>query len=361
MKKKIKLFDPHVGKKEEKEIVSVLKSGFWASGSGTGKVLQFERNFNKYIGSNYCVSVNSGTSALHLALSLFDIKNKEVILPSLSFVSTAHAVLYNKGKPIFVDVDPYTLCIDPEQIKKYLTKKTRVILPVHFGGIPANLKEITKICREKKIILVEDAAHAAGTKYDGKFIGNHGSAVCFSFHPVKNLAMPNGGAITLNGKKSNINSKLIKTRRWCGITNRHGTKYDVSELGYNFYLNEFSAAIGLEQLKKLNFLNSKRRKTAKQYWEKINLENKMPLENECSYHLYWIRVKNRTSFMQKMRDVGIETGIHYNPIHKMSFYKGKYNLPNTEKIIQEVVSLPIHPNLKQKDVNYIIGKVNRFI
>jgi dTDP-4-amino-4,6-dideoxygalactose transaminase len=361
MKKKIKLFDPHIGKNEEKQIISVLKSGFWASGAGNGKVKQFETNFNKYIGADFCVSVNSGTSALHHALSLFDIKNKEVILPSLSFVSTAHSVLYNGGKPIFVDVDPNTLCIDPEQIRKHITKKTKVILPVHFGGLPANLKEIMKVCHEEGIILVEDAAHAAGAKFKDKLIGCHGSAVCFSFHPVKNLAMPNGGAITLNGKNSKNYKKTLQIKRWCGITNRKSHNYDISDLGYNSYLNEFSAAIGLEQLKKLDFLNSKREKIARQYRKKINLENKMPLEKGCSYHIYWIRVKKRNDFMHKMLNYGIETGIHYNPIHKMSFYKNNYKLPLTESISKEIVSIPIHPNITNEQVSYIIEHINQLI
>ena len=361
MKKKIKLFDPHVGKNEEKEIVSVLKSGFWASGAGTGKVLEFETNFNKYANSNNCVTVNSGTSALDLALSLFDIKNKEVILPSLSFVSTAHSIVYNGGIPIFVDVDPNTLCIDPEQIKKHITKKTKLVLPVHFGGLPVNLKEINKICKERKITLVEDAAHAAGAKYRGKQIGSHGSAVCFSFHPVKNLAMPNGGAITLNGKDSKKHGKVLKIKRWCGITDRKLYDYDVSDLGTNCYLNEFSAAIGLQQLKKLDNLNSKRTKIAKEYCKKINLENKMPLEEGCSYHLYWVKVKKRSNFMKKMHSFGIETGIHYKPIHHMSFYKNSFRLPNTEEISKEIVSIPMHPNITKDEVSYIIESINKII
>jgi perosamine synthetase len=361
MRKKIKLFDPHVGGEEEKEIIAVLKSGFWASGEGNGKVLKFETSFNKYTGSNNCIAVNSGTSALDLALSLFDIKNKEVILPSLSFVSTAHSILYNGGKPIFVDVDPNTLCIDPEQIKKNITKKTKIILPVHFGGLPVNLKEITKICKERKIILVEDAAHAAGAKYRDKQIGSNGSAVCFSFHPVKNLAMPNGGAINLNGKDSKKHTKILKSKRWCGITNRKSYEYDVSNLGTNCYLNEFSAAIGLQQLKKLDNLNSKRMKIAKEYWKKINLEDKMPLEKGCSYHLYWIRVKNRSNFMQKMHNYGIETGIHYKPIHHMSFYKNSLILPVTEKISKEIVSIPMHPNITNDEISYIIESINQHI
>jgi len=244
IKKKIKLFDPYIDKKEEKEVISVLKSGFWASGSGTGKVLQFEKKFKKYIGTKSCICVNSGTAALHLALSLFDIKNKEVILPSLSFVTTAHSIMYNGGKPIFVDVDPKTLCLDPEKVQNAITKNTKVILPVHFGGMPCELNKISKLCFQKNIKIVEDAAHAAGASYNNKKIGSFGNAVCFSFHPVKNLGMPSGGAITLNDTNSKKYEKILNALRWCGISNRVGTKYDVTQLGWNYYMNEFSAVTG---------------------------------------------------------------------------------------------------------------------
>ena len=143
----IKLFDPVSGVQEEAIIKKVLKSHFWASGAGTGYVSKFESAFNNYIGSNSCVAVNNGTAALHLALSLINIRNKEVILPSLSFVSTAHAIIYNGGKPVFVDVDEETLCLNPNIVKDTITKKTQVILPVHFGGMPCNLEDLQKICK----------------------------------------------------------------------------------------------------------------------------------------------------------------------------------------------------------------------
>jgi perosamine synthetase len=360
MKKQIKLFDPVTNNKEKIAINKVLKSKYWASGSGTGKVLEFEKQFKNYINSKKCIAVSSGTAALHLALSLADIKNKEVILPSLSFVSTAHAVLYNGGIPIFVDVDPKTLCIDPQMIKKSITKKTRVILPVHLGGLPCNLDEISRLCRGTKISLIEDAAHAAGSSYKNVKIGSHSMAVCFSFHPVKNLAMPTGGAIALNGKFSKKFNDVLKSKRWCGISNRNGFKYDVNELGWNYYMNEFSAAIGIEQLKKLDHLNFKRKKIAKRYHNEINLENKMPFNQNCSYHYYWILVNNRENFMKKLNANGIETGIHYLPIHKMKFYNSKIKLPVTENAGKSLVSIPTHPNLKKSDIDKIIQLINRY-
>lgn len=360
MPKIIKLFDPTIGKKEKDALIDVLESHSWASGSGSGLVSKFETKFNKFVGSDVCVAVSSGTAALHLALSLFDIKNREVILPSLTFVSTAHVIKYNGGIPIFVDVDENTLCIDPKKIKKHVTKKTKVILPVHFGGIPSNLAEIKSFSKDLGIFLVEDAAHAAGTFYNGRRIGSHGNAVCFSFHPVKNLAMPKGGAITFNGKENKKFLKIIKSKRWCGISDRKGSTYDIGYLGWNYYMTEFSAAIGLEQLKKLDKMNKKRRKIAKKYNKEICLENKMPYDKNSSYHLYWIRVKNRNDFIKKMQKDGIQTGIHYKPLHQTSFYKRKIKLPITDKVGNQIVSIPMHANLSESDVDIIIKKINKF-
>ena len=358
--KKIKLFDVNTGKKEEKAVLKVLNSGFWASGAGVENVEKFENKFKAYIGSKNCVAVNSGTAALHLALSLIDIKNKEVIIPSLSFVATAHSIIYNGGKPVFVDIEPKTLCIDPGKIENAITKNTKIILPVHFGGATCDLDKISRICKKKKILLIEDAAHAAGATYNKKKIGVHGDAVCFSFHPVKNLAMPTGGAITLNKNFNSNTEKILKSRRWCGITNRKGVEYDVVEKGWNFYMNEFSAAIGLIQLSKLNKLNRYRKKIAERYANEILIKNKMLFNNEWVYHIYWIRVKNRKEFMDKMNGAGIETGIHYKPIHKMTLYSNKQKLPITEKIANEIVSIPMHPNLNENDIDRIIKSVNKF-
>ena len=358
---KIKLFDPHTDKFEKIAIEQVLKSNFWASGAGNGNVKKFEEKFLNYINSKNCVAVNSGTAALNLALSMYNIKNKEVILPSLSFVATANAVLENGGIPKFVDIDEKTLCIDPEKIVNAITNKTKVILPVHFAGFSSNLTKISEICKKHKIHLIEDAAHATGTSYKNKKIGSQGDLVCFSFHPVKNLAMPTGGLISINEKNHEKISKTLKEKRWCGISNRKGNNYDIKNLGWNYYMNEFSAAIGLVQLKKIDRLNKLRKRTAKKYYENILLKNKMPFDDGCSYHFYWIRVKNRTKFRNKLLSKGIETGIHYKPIHTFSFYKSKIHLPVTEKVGKEIVSLPTHPNLTIQNIEKIIKIVNNSI
>jgi len=358
MMRKIKIFDPIIDNCEKNAINRVLESKFWASGAGNNEVKKFEEKFLKYINSKSCVAVNSGTAALNLALSIYDIKNKEVILPSLSFVATANAIIENGGIPKFVDIDEKTLCIDPKKILNSISNKTKIILPVHFGGFSSNLTEITKICKKNKINLIEDAAHSTGAKYKNKKIGSHGDLVCFSFHPVKNLAMPTGGLISINSKNYKKIEKILKEKRWCGITNRNGVNYDIKNIGWNYYMNEFSAAIGLEQLKKLNKTNAIRRKIAKRYHDEILLKDKMPFNNECAYHFYWIRVKNRTKFRKILSEHGIETGIHYKPIHTFSYYRSKIKLPITERVGKEIVSLPTHPNLTDKDIEKVIQTVN---
>ena len=357
--KNIKLFDPVIDEREINKVVKTLKSGFWASGAGGGQVHEFETKFKKFINSKSCVSVNSGTAALHLAASLCNIKGKEVILPSLSFVSTAHAIMYNGGTPVFADVDPHTLCINPEEIKKKISKKTKCIIPVHFGGIPADIKRIQKLS-SSRIMVIEDAAHACGSEFNGKKIGGHGDLVCFSFHPVKNLAMPTGGLISINNRNYKKMTEDLKSKRWCGISNRRYTDYDVNKIGWNFYMNEFSAAIGLVQLKKIQKMNNIRKSIAKIYEKELNVFKKIPFTNTCAYHLYWICVRNRKFFRKKLLEKGIETGTHYKPIHQMSLYKKSVKLPITEKIGREIVTIPIHPNLTNSQIDYIVKTINRF-
>ena len=358
VKKKIKLFEPSTGKDEENAIKRVLKSKLWASGAGIEKVLEFEKKFRKYINSKNCIAVNSGTAALNLALTMYDIKNKEVILPSLTFVSTANAVIMNGGKPIFVDVDPYTLNIDTEKIENSISEKTKVILPVHFGGLSCDLDKINSLSKKYNLKIIEDAAHATGASYKNKKIGSHSMAVCFSFHPIKNLAMPTGGLISINDKNYKKIGKLLSARRWCGITDRKNTLYDVKEIGNNYYMNELSAAIGLIQLKKLDKLNSIRKKIAKRYYQEIKLSTKMQYDKNCSYHLYWILVKNRNEFIKKLSRYKIETGTHYKPVHTFSLYKSKTKLKITENVGKSIVTIPCHPNLKESDIDKIIKSIN---
>jgi dTDP-4-amino-4,6-dideoxygalactose transaminase len=360
MKNVVKLFDPVIDSKEELSLKKILQSHFWSSGLGHGNVSKFEKEFKKFTASCECVAVNSGSAALHLALSLLEIRNKEVILPSLTFVSTAHAIILNGGTPVFVDIDSNSLCIDPELIKQKISKKTKAIIPVHFGGMPANLNEIIELCKNNRVQIVEDAAHATGTIYNKKPIGCHSFAVCHSFNPTKNLAMPNGGAITINAKNSKELKTKLNSRRWCGISNRIGAKYDVEEEGWNYFMNEFSAAMGLIQLKKIKKLISKRRKIAKIYASELKIPKRMNFDNNCSYHLYWVQVKKREEFMKSLSKNKIETGIHFLPVHQMKLYNGKFKLPITEDVGKHIVSLPMHPNLTENQVTKVIHFANKY-
>ena len=356
----IKLFFPTIDNSEITATIKTLKSGFWASGTGVGNVKKFENLFKKYTNATECIAVDSGTAALDLALKVLDVNKKEVLVPSLTFVSSINAIKYNGGIPIFVDVKSNTLCMDPKDLQNKITKKSKVILPVHFGGYSCDMDEIKKISKKNKLLVVEDAAHATGSKYKNKKIGSIGDLTCFSFHPVKNLAMPKGGAITLNYKNRNLKTKL-NSLRWCGISNRKEQFYDVTELGYNYYMDEISSAIGIEQLKKINKFNSRKYEIAKKYHKEIKCLEKMPISKDCSYHLYWILVKNRNTFLKNMKKKGIETGIHYLPVHKMKLYKSNIKLKVTEKVTKEIVTIPIHPSLKNSEVNYIIKTINQLI
>lgn len=338
-----------------------MKSHLWASGAGIGKVLEFENKFKEYIGCDECVAVNSGTAALHLALDILDIKGKEVLVPSLTFVTTVHSILYNQGRPVFVDIEPKTLCMDPIDFKNKITKNTKGVIPVHFGGFPSNMNTILKIAKENTIHVVDDAAHACGSRYEGKKIGSINELSCFSFHPVKNLAMPKGGAITINSKNKTGTKQKLNSLRWCGIDKRQNSFYDITSLGFNHYMDEISAAIGIEQLKKVDKFNAIRFAIARRYHSELNIAEKMPLNKDCSYHLYWIRVRNRKKFMKNMQSKGIETGSHYSPVHLMTYYNSKTHLPVTEKAAKEIVTLPMHPNLTDNDVDFIIKTANSLI
>jgi len=356
--KKIKLFAPKFDNKEIIASTKALRSSNWASGAGKGKVLEFERRFCKYIDAKECVALSSGTAALHLALNVLDVRNKEVLVPSLTFVTTVHAILYNGGIPVFVDVNPHTLCIDPDDVRKKITKNTKAVMPVHFGGFPSEMNPINNIAKDNSLHVVDDAAHACGAKYRGKKIGSENELSCFSFHPVKNLAMPKGGAITINCKNSSSIRRKLDSLRWCGIDNRNGPFYDVTSLGFNHYMDEISAAIGIEQLKKVDASNNIRKRIAKRYNQELKIEEKMPFDKNSSYHLYWIRTKNRARFMKNMSESGIEVGAHYKAVHLMSFYRSNVKLPITEQMADEIVTIPMHPSLTSNEIDRVIKTAN---
>lgn len=360
----LKLFDPNVSEEEVNAAKQVLLSHNWASGAGLDWVNRFEQKFAEYIGCKSVITVNSGTAALHLALSIVASGHKDTFVPSLSFVSTAHAGRYNGANVIFVDVDPFTLCMDPDDLESKIDSSAEgnAVIPVHFGGMPCDMDKLQKIAKSHGISLIDDAAHACGSNYKGNHIGSLGDMTCFSFHPVKNLSMPSGGAIAINtNNPTKVKNKLLSLR-WCGLDNRVGTSYDVTTISPNYYLNEISAAIGLVQLKKLNKMNHRRIEIARRYCNELKVEKKMPFSKDCVYHLYWILSPKRERMINYLNGKGIEIGTHYRPIHTMSAYQQKpmNHLPITEKVGKEIITLPIHTNLGDNDISYIIDAVNNY-
>jgi len=362
----IKLFDPPREEAYLSSVVEVFRSGMWTSGAGGPYVKRFEKEFNKYIGTIDTVAVDSGTSALYLALRSIPCSGREVIVPSLTFVSTAHAIRLAGADPVFVDVDESSLNMSISDLYDRLTKNTVAIVAVHFAGRPCDIDAVSKISKEHDLYVVEDCAHACGATYRGKRTGGLSDLGCFSFDPVKNVATFGGGAITVNHPK--IRRDRFDSARWCGIDakNRWGSRYDVTDIGWNCCMCEASAALALAQLPHLDEANNKRREIAKFYNQELGRPDWLitpPYSDECVYHLYPIRVlDDRDRFIRHMASKGIECGIHYaRGVHQMSFYtSARTTLPTTEKIVNQLVSIPIYPSLTRRQLDAITQAVREY-
>lgn len=340
----------------------ILKTGSFIKGPVLN---EFEYDFAKFIGAKYCIGVASGTDALHLSLMSLGIgQGDEVILPVNTFVATAYAVLYTGAKPVFVDVDIKTYNIDTRSIESKISKKTKVIIPVHLYGQPANMKDILNLSKKYKLFVVEDACQAHGATYAGKKVGIFGDLTAFSFYPSKNLGgFGDGGAITTNSLKL---ANRIKSLREYGST----SKYTYDKVGINSRLDSIQAAILKIKLQSLQKWNSKKVKLAEYYNEKLK---KIPsvitpfTNNELThvYHLYVIRTKKREALSKYLSLQGIQTGIHYPiPLHlqkSLSFLGySKGSFPIAESLSEEILSLPVFPELSLKEQNYIIDNIYNF-
>ncbi|UCH12870.1 MAG: GNAT family N-acetyltransferase [Candidatus Omnitrophota bacterium] len=368
----IQVFKPSIGKKEIKAVSEVLKSGWLGLGPRTA---EFEKRFARFVGSKYAVGVNSGTAALHLALSVLDIgRSDEVIVPTISFVSTAHVVLYNGARPIFADVYEDTLCIDVNDIKKKITRKTKAIIPVHCYGHPCEMDQILALAKKKGRYVIEDAAHACGARYKGKRIGSLASDLtCFSFHAVKNLTCGEGGMITTNNKV--FYEKLLRLR-WLGISKdtwsrtetakTYAWQYWVNELGFKAHLNDIASAIGMVQLERLEAMNSKRREIVKRYNRAFKdlRDIVTPVQKkyvQSSWHIYHVKVPDRDKLIGFLKTRGIAPGVHYYPIHMQPLYKRyKAKCPVAEKVWQNILSLPVYPDLKATQATKVIKTLKEF-
>jgi len=351
---KIPINIPIVGKEEISAVVSVLKGGALTSASNEGgkNVREFEKLVSSFVKSKYAVAVNSGTAALQASLYALDIKKgDEVLLPSFTFVATANAVVSTGAKPIFVDIlaDNYT--IDPEDLEKKISKRTKAIIPVHLYGNIAFLDRILEISKKYNIRVIEDSAQSLGSTLKGKHTGTFSDLGCYSMYPAKVMTSGEGGFIVTNNKK--LHEKLLMIRN-------HGMLrgYDTRIFGLNLRLPEISAAIAKIQMKKLpKFLNT-RKKNAKLLSQLISdLNIKIPKERKnesVNWYLYTISTSKRNKILKKLNSKGIGAASYYPiPVHKTPFYKQKIMLPVTDLAASHVLSLPIHPKVTSKDIEFI--------
>ncbi len=370
----IPVFKPSYGKEEFEAVKRVMNSGWVGLGP---KTQEFENSFAKYIGAKYAVALNSCTAALHLALKVMGVEGGEVLTTPMTFISTNHAILYNKARPLFCDIEPDTLNISLEEIEKKITRKTKAIITMHYGGHPCDMDPIRRFAKAKNIKIIEDAAHACGAEYKDKKVGILGDIACFSFHAVKNLATGEGGMVTTNDRK--VYEKLKKLR-WLGITKatwdrekeeksfikKYSWYYDVEEVGFKYHMNDIPAAIGIVQLRKLDKMNNRRRRLSFQY---NNLLKNMPSIEvpvvkryvRSSHHNYVIKSDERDRLNIYLQKKGVSTGVHYIPNYHYRMYKKfKADCPATEAAWKKLLTLPLYPDLTLKDQDRIVSYIKDF-
>jgi perosamine synthetase len=357
---------------EEIEAVSeVLRSGWIGLGP---KTREFEDNLKEYLGVPEVVALNSGTSALHLALRVLDIgPGDEIIVPTMTFVSTAHVVEYCGAQAVFADIDEETLCINLDDVRRKITDQTKGIIPVHYGGHPCEMSHLSELAGARGLHLVEDASHAFGATYRGSKIGSLSPLTCFSFHAVKNLTTGEGGAIATTNP---LFGKKLRELRWLGISKDTFTRTDpdrvyawqywVNELGYKYHMHDIAAAIGIVQLRRLEENNRKRRRIVERYNEAFRPHGwiERPPERShvrSSWHIYHIKVPARDRLIAHLKRRGIAPGVHYYPIHLHPYYAGREShCPVAEEIWKRVLTLPLYPDMTDQEVERVIEALISF-
>ncbi|MBU0762608.1 MAG: DegT/DnrJ/EryC1/StrS family aminotransferase [Candidatus Altiarchaeota archaeon] len=352
----INIAEPDIGVEEKKAVQKVLDSGMITQGP---KTLQFEKEFARYIGTKHAIAVSSGTAALHIALLAQRIgAGDEVITSPFTFIATANSIVSTGAKPIFADIEEDTYNIDPEDVKEKITSKTTAIMPVHLFGHPADMKALTDICDDNKLILIEDACQAHGASVDGKNAGAFGTG-CFSFYPTKNMTTSEGGMITTDDEEID---KLARRIRNHGMEE----KYHHIMLGFNFRTTDIASAIGVEQLRKLEANNNRRVENARYLSKKIrNKDITLPTVRKGCRHVfnqYTTRHPRRYDVVEKLVSEGIGYGIYYPvPIHRQKTYLERgYNESHLkcEKACDEVLSIPVHPRLSEENLEFICKTLN---
>lgn len=368
---KVPFFSPYIDKRDKKAVNIALKSTLLTDGP---KLREFEANFCQFTGAKHAVGVSNATAALHLSLKTLGIgSGDEVIVPDMTFVATANAVLLTGATPVIVDVDSLDMNMSITSLEKCITHKTKAILPVHFAGKACKIERIKRIAKSNEIYLIEDCAHAIGTKVCGKHVGTFGDAGCFSFYPTKNITTLEGGMLITDKKKIADDASSARNH---GITKSLGQRYtskkpwdyDVITPGYNYRLDEIRSSLGLSQLKKITRLNNLRKKAFEYYNERLQDINGIEIPDkglvgEHSFHLYIIKVKkefkiSRDALYSKLLKSGIRTTVHYKPLHMFSVMKKKAKtydeLINSKQIYQQALSLPLYPEISKKQQDLVI-------
>lgn len=366
---------PSIGRSEVKEVVNTITSGWMTMGPKTRK---FEEEFAKYIGVKYAVAVNSCTAGLHLALLAHGVGNgDEVIIPSFTFAATANVVVNVGAVPVFADIDGRSFNLDPKEVKNKITKKTKAIIVVHYAGQAAELTQLETIAKKNKLVLIEDAAHAVGSKYQGERIGKRGNTTCYSFYATKNMTTGEGGMVTTNNEQiADVLSKLrlhgISKDAWKRYDKGGSWKYDLEFAGWKYNMTDLQASLGLHQLKKLEGFLRRRNKLANVYKQELSGVEQVDLPVELkgrfhAFHLYPILVpkKNRDDLIEFLKDEQIGTSVHFIPVHKFDFYKKRYgilasDLPVTEQVFLGEISLPLYPAMKIGDVKYVCKTIKKY-
>ena len=369
---KIPLYKIFTDREDNRAVNKVLQRGMdWAIGP---EIAEFEKKLASYIGTKYCIAFNSGTSAGHAALLAININSGEVIVPSFTFISTANWPLMVNAKPKFVDIEEENFGLNPERVKSEITKNTKAIIPIHYGGLPCKIIEINRIARNKKIPLIEDCAEAFGTKIKGVSVGTFGQMSIFSFAPNKILTTGEGGAICTDSRKIFEKLQLIRSHGRLINENYFKTSQlpNYISIGYNWRMSSMTAALGLSQFDKLDRIIQLRRRHARFYVSKLKKINEIKLPDEPKdhlhvYQLFTIQLKNnliRHKLQKFLASKGIMTKVFFEPIHLSKFYKksgfGKKSLSNTEKISRTVLSLPIFPGLKSEEIRHICDSIKEF-
>lgn len=375
MEWRVPLADLDYGNEEIQAVTEVLQSKWLTMGEVTER---FETEFAKMCGAKHAIAVSNATQALHLACLALNIgPGDEVIVPSLSFVATANAVLYCGANVRFADIlSPNELTIDPNSIKQAINENTKAIIVMHYAGFPCRMNDILELADEYHLPVIEDAAHATGSFWEDKALGCWGDIGCFSFFSNKNLSTGEGGMVVCERDDIAEKVRLLRSHGMTSLTydrhQGHAFSYDVVETGYNYRIDEVRASLGLIQLEKLEKNNQKRGEITKFYWESfrdhgIGLPFSHLKQEQFAYHIFPIMLTsevNRLEFMKALRDVGIQSSIHYRPIHTFTNYRGKHKgawLPITDYVGSREVTLPLFPTMTEEQQTFVIDNVIRLI